>query len=90
MQTAAWHYVARHCPADQKALFAKNCAGREYTSLQDRKMRNMCTSLARLDDSGEDRGTAGAEPAAKKATATEQVKQGVGKGLDKLRGLFGR
>jgi len=92
VQTEAYHYVARHCPADSKALFAKNCAGRDYTSMQDKKTRNMCTALARLDD--DDGGSRPAPKAAaaeaKKPTATEQVQQGFGKGLDKLKGLFGR
>lgn len=90
VQTEAWHFVAQNCPADSKALFAKQCAGRQYTSLQNRKQRDMCTTLARLDDEDGGSGSSASSAPAKPTTATEQVKQGVGKGLDKLRGLFGR
>ena len=95
VQTEAWHFVAQNCPADSKALFAKNCAGRQYTSLQNRKQRDMCTTLARLDDedsgSGSSASSAPAQSAeAKKASTSEKVQQTFGKGLDKLKGLFGR
>jgi hypothetical protein len=93
LKSENYPFLGRFCPAEAKPLFAKHCAGRDYTSLQDKKMRNMCTTLARVDskdEDGEDRGTASAAPAAKKPTATEQVQQGFGKGLDKLKGLFGR
>jgi hypothetical protein len=93
VQKEAWNYVARLCPADSKALFAKSCAGRQYTSLADRKQRTMCTALAQLDEDGGGRAQppAAAAPAeAKKPTATQQMEQGAGKAIDKLRGLFGR
>ncbi len=86
VQTEAYHYIYRNCPADAKSLFAKNCAGRQYTSLQDRKMRNMCTTLASLEEESGGRVLQTGSP----PTATEQVQQGVTKGIDKLKGLFGR
>jgi len=89
VQTEAWHYVAKQCPADSKMLFAKNCAGRQYTALKDAKMRNMCTALALPEGEGEDR-PAPAQAEAKKPTTAQQLEQGFGKGLDKLKGLFGR
>ncbi len=100
LKTEVYNFLGRHCPAEAKPLFAKHCAGRDYTNLQDRKARNMCTSLARLDDEDDEDGerpasSSGSAPKAaaaeaKKPTATEQVQQGFGKGLDKLKGLFGR
>jgi hypothetical protein len=93
VQKEAWHYVARNCPADSKALFAKSCAGRQYTSLADRKQRSMCTALAQLDDDGSGRAqppAASAPAEAAKPSAARQAEQAVGKGIDKLRGLFGR
>jgi len=98
LKSENYPFLGRFCPAEAKPLFAKHCAGRDYTSLQDKKMRNMCTTLARVDnkDGDDERPASSSAPAPKAAAetkkpgATEQVQQGVGKGLDKLRGLFGR
>jgi len=91
LQTEAYSYVGRYCKSDAQALFKKNCAGRAYTALPDRKVARMCTALASVGDDG----TAASTPApkaaeAKKATTGQQVEQTFGKGLDKIKGLFGR
>jgi hypothetical protein len=86
VQKEAWSFVGRNCPAEAKPIFAKHCAGRAYTAMGNPKQGEMCTALAQLGDTG-------GRPApaeAKKPTAAQQAEQAVGKGLDKLRGLFGR
>jgi hypothetical protein len=96
-QTAAYDYLGRHCKAEAQALFKKDCAGRSYTSQKDAKKREMCNALAGVEgeDSGSGQSAAASKPAAKaaeatKGTAAQQVEQGFGKGLDKIKGLFGR
>ncbi|HEX9395128.1 MAG TPA: DUF3617 family protein [Burkholderiales bacterium] len=95
LKKEAYSYVARYCKSDAQALFKKNCAGREYTALPDRKVARMCTSLASVSDDGSGRPAAASTPAAKaaeakKGTTGQQVEQTFGKGLDKIKGLFGR
>ena len=98
LKKEAYGYVARYCKSDAQALFQKNCAGRAYTALPDKKMVSMCTRLASVEeDEGASDGnrSASAAPApkpeeAKKQSTGRQVEQSFGKGLDKIKGLFGR
>ena len=92
-------FLGAYCPVEAKPIAEVNCTGRDYTSRNGGKYNAFCTNyLANADfeksgkpRSAEDRGTAGVQQdAPAPATTSDQVKQGVSKGLDKLKGLFGR
>jgi len=75
-------FLGAYCPVEAKPLAQEHCAGRDYTSKMGGKYAKFCESyLANADFE---------KPRAQPATATDQVKQGVSKGLDKLKGFFGR
>lgn len=104
LKTEAYTYVGAYCPAEARALFKNECAGRDFTALagKDPKRSRMCSAIAQGMQSPEERKSAEraeqrrsqaatqAPAEAKKASTTERVQQGFGKGLDKLKGLFGR
>lgn len=75
-------FLGAYCPAEAKPIAEAQCTGRDYTSKQGGKYAAFCTSyLANADfQKNEDRG----------GSKTDQVKQGVSKGIDKIKGLFGR
>ena len=75
-------FLGAYCPVEAKPIAQEHCAGRDYTSKMGGKYAKFCESyLANADFE---------KPRAQPATATDQVKQGVSKGMEKLRGLFGR
>ena len=76
-------FLGRYCPVEAKPIAQEHCAGRDYTSKMGGKYADFCMAyLANADFE---------KPAPSKAQqATDTVKQGVSKGMDKLRGLFGR
>ena len=83
-------FLGRFCPVEAKPIAQKNCAGRDFTSAPRDKYTDFCSRyLARNSLEGEPRA---AKPAAKGGvTDTVQgVTQGVSKGFDKIKGLFGR
>jgi hypothetical protein len=97
-------FLGAHCPVQAKPLAEVHCVGREYTSRAGGKYNAFCMNYlanADFENTGkqrpaEDRGTAAssqpsqsAQPA-QPASTGDQVKQGVSKGIDKLKGLFGR
>jgi hypothetical protein len=94
-------FLGAYCPVEAKPIAEVNCTGRDYTSKLGGKYNAFCSNyLANADFEktgrqrpAEDRGTAAssqpAEPA-QPASAGDQVKQGVSKGIEKLKGLFGR
>jgi hypothetical protein len=93
-------FLGAHCPVEAKSLAQAQCAGRDYTSKLGGKYAAFCVNyLANADfESGAKQrpaaapaqsGQQAAPPQSQPASTTDQVKQGVGKGIDKLRGLFG-
>jgi hypothetical protein len=90
-------FLGAYCPVEAKPIAEVNCTGRDYTSKQGGKYNTFCSNYlanADFEKSGkqrpaEDRGAASSEPA-QPASTGDQVKQGVSKGLDKLKGLFSR
>jgi hypothetical protein len=90
-------FIAHHCPADAKAIAQKECAGRSFTSMNE-KYAPFCSAY-RGTLAEQKRGTtasqrqAAPQPASEPAPApsavpntTEAMKEGLGK----LKGLFGR
>ena len=72
-------FLGAYCPVEAKPIAQEHCAGRDYTSKQGGKYARFCEAYL-----------ANASLEKPPATATDSVKQGVSKGLDKLKGLFGR
>jgi hypothetical protein len=72
-------FVGAYCPAEAKPIAQEHCTGRDYTSRSGGKYARFCEAYL-----------ANADFEKPRPTATDQVKQGVSKGLDKLKGLFGR
>lgn len=81
-QNQSLEFLGAYCPVEAKPLAQEHCVGRGYTSKLGGKYGSFCQAYlaqASLE-----------QPAAQPASTTDQVKQGVSKGLDKLKGLFGR
>ena len=78
-QSGSLEFLGRFCPVEAKPIAQEHCAGRDYTSKMGGKYAKFCESYL-----------ANADFEKPRATATDQVKQGVSKGMEKLRGLFGR
>ena len=82
-KTEALSFLGRYCLAEAKPIAQQNCVGRDYTSKMGGKYNDFCTAYlaqASLEK----------PPASATQQATDTVKQGVSKGMDKLKGLFGR
>lgn len=81
-------FLGRFCPVEAKPIAQKNCVGRDFTSAPRDKYTSFCRQYLARGDLDQPK------PAQKKAsvtdTMTQGVQQGVSKGLDKLKGLFGR
>lgn len=70
-------FLGAYCPVEAKPIAQEHCAGRDYTSKMGGKYAAFCQNyLANADF--------------EKPTASDQVKQGIGQGVNKLKGLFGR
>jgi len=78
-QTESLAFLGRYCLAEAKPIAQQNCVGRDYTSKMGGKYNDFCTAYL-----------AQASLEKPPASTTDQVKQGVSKGMDKLKGLFGR
>jgi len=78
-KTEALSFLGRYCLAEAKPIAQQNCVGRDYTSKMGGKYNDFCTAYL-----------AQASLEKPPASTTDQVKQGVSKGMDKLKGLFGR
>jgi hypothetical protein len=72
-------FLGRFCPVEARPIAQEHCTGREYTSKMGGKYYSFCQAYL-ANNSLE-------KPP---ASAADQVKQGVSKGIDKLKGLFGR
>jgi len=78
-KTESLSFLGRYCLAEAKPIAQQNCVGRDYTSKMGGKYNDFCTAYL-----------AQASLEKPPASTTDQVKQGVSKGMDKLKGLFGR
>jgi hypothetical protein len=88
-KTESLAFLGRYCLAEAKPIAEKNCVGRDYTSKMGGKYNDFCGAY--LAQASLEKPAAEAKPAPSATQqATDQVKQGVSKGLDKLKGLFGR
>jgi hypothetical protein len=82
-QSESLAFLGAYCPVEAKPIAQQHCAGREYTSKMGGKYAKFCDAyLANADFEKSQQ-----SPTQK---ATDQVKQGVSKGIDKLKGFFGR
>lgn len=76
-------FLGSYCPNEAKPIAQEHCAKRDYTSKLGGKYAQFCEAyLANADFEKPQQSTA--------QKATDQVKQGVSKGIDKLKGFFGR
>jgi hypothetical protein len=76
-------FLGAYCPVEAKPIAQEHCAGRDYTSKMGGKYARFCEYyLANNEFEKPQRSAA--------ERTTDQVKQGVSKGIDKLKGLFGR
>jgi hypothetical protein len=78
-QSESLAFLGSYCPVEAKPIAQQHCAGRDYTSKMGGKYARFCEAYL-----------ANADFEKPRPTATDQVKQGVSKGLDKLKGLFSR
>jgi hypothetical protein len=88
-KAGATAFLGRYCPVEAKPLAQQHCAGRDFTAMRDGgvakdKYFDFCTAYLANADLQETR----TQP--KPATATDAVKDGIGQGINKLKGLFGR
>lgn len=100
-QSESLAFLARFCPAEAKPLAQKHCAGRDYTSRQGGKYASFCQTYLSNRDLEESESERSAQTAARKSDSAQSrepekkspgdaASQGISKGLDKLKGLFGR
>jgi hypothetical protein len=82
-QTESLAFLGAYCPKEAKPIAQQHCTGRDYTSRMGGKYGGFCQAYMANADFEKPR----ASPA---QTAGDQVKQGVSKGIDKLKGLFSR
>jgi hypothetical protein len=76
-------FLGRFCPAEAKPIAQKNCVGRDFTSAPRDKYTDFCRRYMARGD------LESPKPAEKKSGVSDTM-QGVSKGIDKIRGLFGR
>jgi hypothetical protein len=82
-QSESLAFLGSYCPVEAKPLAQQHCAGRDYTSKMGGKYARFCDAyLANADFEKPQQSQA--------QKATDQVKQGVSKGIDKLKGFFAR
>jgi len=87
-KTKNWQFVADFCEADAKALAAKHCAGRTYTSAMESEYAPICVTYAQDNVAkGERKAAAPTETdASDGGQGMQLLKEGVKEGL---KGLFG-
>ena len=85
-------FLGTYCPVEAKPLAQEHCAGRDYTSKMGGKYAQFCDAYLANNDferpPGAPARTGSSEN--KPPSAGDQVQQGVSKGIDKIKGLFGR
>jgi len=97
LQAGQLAFLGGYCPVEARPLAMEHCGGRDYTSRSGGKYARFCENyLANADferppgarSSSSGGGASGSKPT--QPSQTDQVKDSVSKGVDKLRGLFGR
>jgi hypothetical protein len=78
-------YLAGWCPAEAKVIARRECAGRDYTSLQGSKYRDFCSRLKGADM--EAKGESDAVPEKRKKKEDQEGATEKGKKL--LKGVLG-
>ena len=88
VETEHYNYLGQYCPAEAKPIYAKNCAGRDYTSMyaKDQKKHAMCSQLGLAVEEQHQSGTIPTST----TQAVDAAKQGVSQGINKIKGLFGK
>jgi hypothetical protein len=79
-------FLGAYCPVEAKPVAQEHCTQRDYTSRMGGKYARFCDSYFAANSLAKP----GAQPQSATEKATDTVKQGVSKGMDKLKGLFGR
>jgi hypothetical protein len=89
-QSGALAFLGMFCPVEAKPIAQEHCAGRDYTSKMGGKYSQFCQSYLANADFERPRAQQTQGTTQQPQSATDQVKQGVSKGMDRLKGLFGR
>ncbi|HZO01552.1 MAG TPA: DUF3617 family protein [Burkholderiales bacterium] len=89
-QSGSLAFLGMFCPVEAKPIAQEHCAGRDYTSKMGGKYSQFCQSYLANADFERPRAPQSQGSAQQPQSTTDQVKQGVSKGFDKLKGLFGR
>lgn len=85
-------FLGRYCPVEAKPLGEQHCAGRNFTAMRTAantskdKYHDFCVAYL----SNADLQQARTREPAQQGTPTDKVKEGIGQGINKLKGLFGR
>jgi hypothetical protein len=86
-------FLGAHCPVEAKPIAEVHCAGRDYTSRNGGRYARFCEAYLANNEFERQRGqsrSSSEQPKSQGEKAADQVQQGVSKGIDRLRGLFGR
>jgi hypothetical protein len=91
-QNESLAFLGAYCPVQAAPIAREHCVGRDYTSKMGGKYGAFCQSyLANADFEERNRIRPGSAAAPSQPRSTsDHVKDGMTKGLDKLKGLFGR
>jgi hypothetical protein len=90
-----WSFVAESCPDEARKIAMEECAGRDGTAQRASEYSVICQRFAdefpaanapKADSPGQEKPASQAAP----KTAEEQAVESVQKGLNKLKGMFGR
>ena len=90
VETDHYNYVGAYCPVEAKAQYTKYCAGRDFTSMYQKKDKNkfqMCMALGTSVE--EDQSQVSRIPTSTQG-AVDAAKQGVNQSINKIKGLFGK
>lgn len=99
LQAGQLAFLGGYCPVEARPLAMEHCGGRDYTSRSGGKYARFCENyLANADferppgarSSSSSPGSSATSSKQAQPSQTDQVKDSVSKGVDKLRGLFGR
>jgi hypothetical protein len=82
-------FLGAHCPAEAKPIAEVHCAGRDYTSRNGGKYASFCEAYLANNEFERPRGQAKSASEPPKSQG-DKAAEGVSKGIDRLRGLFGR
>jgi hypothetical protein len=83
-------FLGAYCPVEAKPIAQEHCAGRDYTSKMGGKYATFCQHYLANADFEKPRASAASGTVPQGQQNMDTVKQGVSKGMDKIKGLFGR